>query len=411
MRRLLLILLVLGISRIDAPQPAGAAEKQTQPRFELRDGDRVVLLGNTLVERAQKYGHWETLLTARFPRRNVIFRNLGWSGDTVWAESRGLFDAPVKGYQRMLAHIGKLKPTVIFLGYGGNEAYAGRRGLAAFLKQYDRLIDDLTAASAPGVRFVILSPIQHENLGPPLPDPAEINRKLALYTRALREIARRRGCRFIDLYSSWKLLPLDVAAHLPRKAMNHLTDDGMHLTPAGYFVTGVRIMHSLSLLKPAVDVRLTTQGRITRATGAKLSRINTAGGRLSFQFRADTLQRSVDRFQIDGAPVVGFTLRIDGKRAVSATGRQWASGVVLADSPDFRQWERLRKTIIEKNRFYFYRWRPQNVTYLFLFRKHEQGQNAKEVPQFDKFVAAKEKEIVRLRQPVAHSDELIPINK
>jgi len=60
---------------------------------------------------------------------------------------------------------------------------------------------------------------------------------------------------------------------------------------------------------------------------------------------------------------------------------------------------------------YFYRWRPQNVTYLFLFRKHEQGQNAKEIPQFDKLVEEKEKEIARLRQPVAHSFEFFPLKK
>jgi len=53
-------------------------------KFELRDGDRVVFLGNTLIEREQKYGHWEWMLTMAWPDRNVTFRNLGWSGDTVW---------------------------------------------------------------------------------------------------------------------------------------------------------------------------------------------------------------------------------------------------------------------------------------------------------------------------------------
>jgi hypothetical protein len=29
--------------------------------FELRDGDRVVLVGNTLIERERRYGHWESV--------------------------------------------------------------------------------------------------------------------------------------------------------------------------------------------------------------------------------------------------------------------------------------------------------------------------------------------------------------
>jgi hypothetical protein len=75
--------------------------------------------------------------------------------------------------------------------------------------------------------------------------------------------------------------------------------------------------------------------------------------------------------------------------------------------PDVDQVERLRQAIIEKNRLYFYRWRPQNETYLFGFRKQEQGQNAREIPQFDPLVARLEEEIVTLSIPVSHRYELI----
>ena len=49
--------------------------------------------------------------------------------------------------------------------------------------------------------------------------------------------------------------------------------------------------------------------------------------------------------------------------------------------------------IMEKNKLFFNRWRPQNETYLHGFRKHEQGNNAKEIPQFDPLVANKDKKI------------------
>lgn len=51
--------------------------------------------------------------------------------------------------------------------------------------------------------------------------------------------------------------------------------------------------------------------------------------------------------------------------------------------------ETLRATIVAKNRLFFHRWRPANETYLFLFRKREQGQNAKEIPMFDPLIAAR----------------------
>lgn len=46
----------------------------------------------------------------------------------------------------------------------------------------------------------------------------------------------------------------------------------------------------------------------------------------------------------------------------------------------------LREMIVEKDRLFFNRYRPANETYLFLFRKHEQGQNAKEMPMFDPLI-------------------------
>src|SRR5262245_15632591 len=100
--------------------------------LELKDGDRVVLIGNTLIEREQKYGYWEAALTSRWPHRNISFRNLGWSGDTVWGEARAGFGTPVDGFKRLVDHTLALKPTIIIIGYGGNEAFDGPDGLPRF---------------------------------------------------------------------------------------------------------------------------------------------------------------------------------------------------------------------------------------------------------------------------------------
>ncbi|MFN0130199.1 MAG: GDSL-type esterase/lipase family protein, partial [Verrucomicrobiales bacterium] len=64
--------------------------------------------------------------------------------------------------------------------------------------------------------------------------------------------------------------------------------------------------------------------------------------------------------------------------------------------------EKLRALIVEKNRLFFHRWRPANETYLFGFRKHEQGRNAAEMPMFDPLVEKADQAIaahVADRQP------------
>ena len=53
----------------------------------------------------------------------------------------------------------------------------------------------------------------------------------------------------------------------------------------------------------------------------------------------------------------------------------------------------LRDKVIEKNQLFFHRYRPQNETYLFLFRKHEQGNNAVDIPRFDPLIEALDVEI------------------
>src|SRR4026207_852194 len=96
------------------------AAAPTKP-FELRDGDRVVFLGDTLVEREKDYGYIELMMTLRFPERNVTFRNLGWSADTPVGISRVSFDWP-KGegemFRVLMEQVRQVQPTVVVLGYG-----------------------------------------------------------------------------------------------------------------------------------------------------------------------------------------------------------------------------------------------------------------------------------------------------
>ena len=60
--------------------------------LELKDGDRVVFLGDTFLERESDYGHLEAALTRKFSDRNVTFRNLAWAGDTPMGKARASFD-------------------------------------------------------------------------------------------------------------------------------------------------------------------------------------------------------------------------------------------------------------------------------------------------------------------------------
>ena len=80
------------------------------------------------------------------------------------------------------------------------DSFAGEAGLPSFKTKMKRLLDVISAQGTnPPVRIVLLSPIRHEKLPPPLPDAAPHNRQLSAYATALRQIAEERRCAFIDL--------------------------------------------------------------------------------------------------------------------------------------------------------------------------------------------------------------------
>ncbi len=206
------------------PRAAGASA-----RLDLQEGDRVVFLGDTFIEREQHAGWIELMLTSRFPDRTITFRNLGWSADTPAGDSRfGLslvqagHESADEGWKQLLLQLEDAKPTVVFIGYGMASSFSGEAGLATFAADYRRLLDTL-AAIAPNARLVLLAPIAHESLGAPWPDPAAHNADLARYAAAVAEIAAQRRAAFVPLFDL-------VRAH----ASFQLTDNGIHPTAEGY---------------------------------------------------------------------------------------------------------------------------------------------------------------------------------
>jgi lysophospholipase L1-like esterase len=306
MRRIAVGFILLGMSFA-----ARAAE------FNLRDGDRMMFIGNTFVERDIQHNYLETLLSAQWPDRNITFRNMGWSGDTVFVPARAGSGAN-KGIDLLVDYVKELRPTVLFVAYGMNESFEGEAGLSRFVDGYNKLLDALAPTKA---RLVLISPIRHEDMGRPLPDPSEHNKQLKMYTEAIRGIAEKRGGWFVNLF--------DRLGDTGRRTGKPITENGIHLNSMGYFLASAEVMRELGV-----------------ASGQRIG------------------------------------IKDDGK-----------GGIAFADE----RLEKLRGAIRQKNVFFFDRYRPQNDMYIFHGRKHEQGRNAVEIPQFDKFIVEKEAEIAKLR--------------
>src|SRR6185503_8659677 len=114
----------------------------------------------------------------------------------------------------------------------------------------DELVDAILELNKE-TRFILLTPIRHEKLPPPLPDPARHNEMLASYAKAIGEIADKRGLAFADLS-----VLLDTGGNLrdaklvpPATTPIQLTDDGIHLNGLGYLAASTKILDDLGCLK------------------------------------------------------------------------------------------------------------------------------------------------------------------
>jgi putative membrane-bound dehydrogenase-like protein len=398
----------------------GRATAQNTNAFELREGDRVVLLGDTLIEREATYGHMEYLFTTQFPEHHVTVRNLGWSGDTPMGQSRVGFDhskPPGNWFQQLTNSVAQLQPTVVFLGYGMGNSFAGEAGLTKFIADLTRLMDAIQQnAGDTKVRWVLLSPIAHEKLPPLLPDPAKHNAQLTAYTKALKELAAKRGTHFVNLFEALDQSKLQVT-------VPPLTDNGIHLNDYGYRRAAEAVRAALNWPRRFWRYGITPGGQIRRGSNnAKATEIQSETNKLRMNFQADRaelpawrdgelpmpLLRLVNRLQLTALGRGDYDLFIDGQFIKPVKPADLIDGVIFDRGPAFEQAEELRQTIRKKNELFFHRWRPQNNTYLFLFRKHEQGQNAKEIPQFDPLIEEQEKKIAALRQPRVHKIEILP---
>jgi len=402
---------------------AGASRK-SDLGFAFRDGDHVVLLGGTFVERAQEYGYLETSLNSLSKNAHVTFRNLGWSADTVFAASRGIFDSPTKGYERMIEHVRAEEPTVIFLCYGQNEAMefpSGDPGLQMFKSQLKQLYVDLQPT---GAEIVIVSPHPFLETPPPLPNPTRWNPRLQQYAGVAKSVALSVDTPFVDLFSAFlegmeqsgpretvsQLAVDDIDSHpdLSRVHFQSWTDNGMHWNAAGYARVAPLLAARLNgkpFATERVVVNYTTK-QVLPSVG-QIRNINWSAEnrfQVQFEFRAKSLSVSPLTIQLTDKMLDlrnGFNITSQHESGLPTD----LSNVVTGDeesltfcSGQSTRFEFLRQLTVSKNELYFHRWRPQNITYLFGFRKHEQGNNAIEIAQFDPLIDEIEKQIHDAKQ-------------
>ena len=234
------------------PRPKKDPLPPSKLPLEVVSGERIALVGNSLAERFNLFGTFETQLHLRHADKKLVVRNFARPADEVANRQRP------SDYTKIDDPLRSFNPDTFLCFFGFNESYKGLAGVADYERAYEAFLDETAkkyarddAGSAP--RFVLISPVAFEKTGDPLlPDAGERNAALKPYVEATRRVAEKRNLAFVDLFSTTR----DA---MDGRTNARLTINGCHLNEAGDRVVGRLLDEALFGARansPADDARL-----------------------------------------------------------------------------------------------------------------------------------------------------------
>lgn len=213
-----------GIYASEAPNAVITHPLATQLPLKLKKKERIAFIGNTLLDRAQEFGHFESLLQLRHSEHELVIRNFAWSADEIDLQPRPLNFATVE------QHLAREQVDVVFAAFGFNESFDGFEALESFQERLAKGLLELKSRAYNGVgapRVVLISPIANENTTS-VPAATLNNTRLAVYTKAMEEVAGRMQVGFANVFEGTQKAMADPNSDL--------TINGVHLNDAGYDV-------------------------------------------------------------------------------------------------------------------------------------------------------------------------------
>ena len=318
MRKTLTLLLALTLSAVLPAQT-----------LQLQKGDNIAYVGSGLADRQQHYGNLEALIHQANADKELVIRNLGFSGDEVHTRHRS-DEVPTleyfldmkpgdlttkSGNTTVTYHAGAHFHANVLLAYWGfNESFRGPEGLEDFKKNLDGFLKKHLAADygKGKPRIVLFSPLAHEDMKSPDFDAkiaARNNKNLELYTAGMAEVAKANGVQFVDLFHP--------TAQLFAGSARRLTINGIHLNTEGdAAVAALQFKALFGQAAPAVEAKV-------------LAAVNDKSTEWHHRYR------TVDQFNIYGQR---SRIKYEGIDNATVIGRELANRDIKAANRDKSIW-------------------------------------------------------------------------
>lgn len=410
--------------------------------FLIRDGDRVVFLGDSITEQRLYTTYIEGYALSRHPEWKLWFRNVGWGGDTSWLRQRAhpdeakLFAASGDAQQKMVEEavangLGRdvlpLKPTFVTIKFGMNDfSYQAFRPdiFAAYTRSQTELAKSLTAAGA-RVAFLTPQPIEEKR---PDPDKDIRNQSLRKFSDGLKEVAAATHTAFVDQFDPYMKVMMDERAKDKNAFIG--AGDAVHPGPKGHTIMAWAVLKGMGASALVSRAEIDASAKSAKVENCKVDRVESSGGKLSFDRVDNALPMPIDKraegalalapildelsrleLKVTGLPEETYSVSIDGEAAGNVKSSDLAKGWNFSNAPGpiTKQTAELLALIFQKNDLFFTRWRNVQLYSLPGWAKGGdiETQRAAEIKRLESEIAALESRIDAVRKPKSHHFEIV----
>lgn len=332
------------------------------PGLVLKDGDRVVFLGDSITQQQLYTRYVMNYFALRYPDLKVTFRNAGWSGDR----------AP-GGLARLERDVLSLSPTVVSICFGMNDGQYKAFDQAVYDTYIKGMTDLVAALRKAGVRVVVLTP---GCVDPHDKDGLKVyNTTLGKYADGLMKLGHDQDLTVFNIHR----LMLDVQnaakAEDPKFTM---IPDGVHPSPPGHALMAFGLISSLGCMGGASSLQIDAAKSTAKTDRCKVLGLKVSEDAISFNRTDDGLPSFVDEgvagivkyapylsvmnqymFSVTGLKAGNWNLTVQGTPVGTFTADELARGVDLAGKPG--PWQNLAEQVngLSKRQedAYFLKWR------------------------------------------------------
>lgn len=365
--RIVLLVLFTAIAPLVAQQaqPPAPEFKPILAGMDLKDGDTLVFLGDSITHQCLYTQYIEDFFYTRYPERRIRFHNSGVGGDRA-SDALARFDDDVAAF----------KPKYVTILLGMNDGSYTKFEPQVFETYEKGMTELLEKIAALGAMAVPMTPTMHDSRAARMRKPAEprdtyYNAVLSFYGTWLREIAGQRGLGFVNMWAPLNDLTMEQRKKDPKFTM---IQDAVHPGAAGQVVMAVAILNDMVPRSSVSGIFVRQQPKTGKfgivGVNGKAANLQAGDDKISFTFKANALPWVLPAEAADGYKLthaghrysnekitVGnlkpgkYELRIDGELVGTYADSQLAFGVELEANDKTPQYQQaLKVAMLNKER-------------------------------------------------------------